>query len=185
MADLLQLIGTILQDRQQKSQQAQQGSQFDRSLAQSSGEFDKTQQFQREKFAEELKENTRRYGLDERQVDNQVNQFAARLATEKEQFDKSFGLQEGRQNNTDLAQFSEMVGRGANNSAQADILSMLGGKLGLNLNSAQLLNAGQAAGGGVAASPGMWRLGSRAGAMPPGDGTWARRSPTSAWESAY
>lgn len=185
MADLLQLIGTILQDRQQKSQQAQQGSQFDRSLAQSSGEFDKTQQFQREKFAEELKENTRRYGLDERQVDNQVNQFAARLATEKEQFDKSFGLQEGRQNNTDLAQFSEMVGRGASNSAQADILSMLGGKLGLNLNSAQLLNAGQAAGGGAAASPGMWRLGSRAGAMPPGDGTWARRSPTSAWESAY
>lgn len=167
MADLLQLIGTILQDRQQKSQQAQQGSQFDRRLAQDSGEFDKTQQFQREKFAEELKENTRRYGLDERQVDNQVDQFAARLAAEKEQFDKSFGLQAGRQNNTDLAQFSEMVGRGASNSAQADILSMLGGKLGLNLNSAQLMNSND-----------DWEA--RAQAIqksrnrPPGDGRWTQ-----------
>lgn len=121
MADFLSLIGTILNDRARRAAMAQEQQQFAEQMG-----------LNREKFGEEK------------------NQFGKTFTQRQLEADRGFGLSQEelalnkrRQEEAQLAQLSSLVGAGATNMGQADILSLLANRYGVPLNKASLLNTGR------------------------------------------
>ena len=111
-ADLLGFISNILNQRQNESQ-------FGRELESGNKNTEANRALEAARQAEAARQFGQSFGLDERQLTNQ----------------------EAQQKQNNLLQLSQILGSGASNMGQADILSMLAGNLGYNTNPAALLNS--------------------------------------------
>lgn len=165
--DLLSLIGTVYRDRLGREELAQQAreSAADRALRES---------MQGREFDFQGKESSYERNLREKLEADRLG--LTRSANEMEQ----------------LSGLSQLLGKGATNIPQADVLSLLAGKFGVPVNTAQLRNAGRAstattsssrgAGSNVFA-PAFSQLGNRFGELPnlpmylyPGSREWTTQN---------
>lgn len=126
--DFLSLIGTILNDRARQAAAQQQESQYGRSLESEKDRFNR-------QLAQQQLEQQQQYGLS-------LDDLGLRKLANTQQYGLSqeqLALTKRQQEQAELARLAQLVGAGAENPAQADILSLLAGKIGVPLNTAGLL----------------------------------------------
>lgn len=140
--DLLGFIANILSDRRARAAEANQASQFDRSLAQRGREFDLSrsdelarfeaqQALARDQFAEETRRFGIQSGLSQAEQAERIRQFDANLATERDQFAQELGLNRERvaqsadQFNRNLGEQTRQFDLGFQNTQQQQQLDAL------------------------------------------------------------
>lgn len=139
--DLLSLIGTVYRDRLGRAELAQraQDSAADRALRESmqGREFD----FQGKESAAD---RALRESMQGQQFEFQGRESAAERALREKLEAERLGLTRSANEVNQLSELSQLLGRGATNIPQADVLSMLAQRFGVPVNTAQLRNAGRA-----------------------------------------
>lgn len=116
--DLLSLIGTVYRDRLGREELAQRSreSAADRALRES---------------------------MQGREFEFQGKESAAERALREKLESERLGLSRSANEMNQLSELSQLLGRGATNIPQADVLSMLAQRFGVPVNTAQLRNAGR------------------------------------------
>lgn len=153
--DLLSFISDILGKRNQTSELAAErafrGSESEKGRAANLNEFNISQQLARDKFLQDTQQQALDFGLNQQQVADRIRQFDLNLANEQaqqRQAQENFGRQQTNQENqqgiSNLGVLSNLVGQGTTNMGQADILSLLAGRLGQPMSPFQFMNQGVA-----------------------------------------
>lgn len=167
--DLLGFISDIVGKRNQASEaaanrafsaaEAEKGRQFTgaenaASRAAAAREFDEQQRLAREKFSEDTRRFGVESGMSQQQIAETIRQFNDRQALDRQKFDTTVGLdtrrlgnEEAQQQISNLSNLSQLVGHGTQNQGQADLLSLLAGRLGAPTPASMFLNSGTGGGG--------------------------------------
>lgn len=128
--DLLSLIGTVYRDRLGREELAQRGYQSAAELA------------SRER--ESAADRALRESMQGREFDFQGKESAAERALREKLEAERLGLTRTANEMNQLSQLSQLLGQGASNIPQADVLSLLAQRFGVPVNTAQLRNASRA-----------------------------------------